>query len=325
MFKILIMMVTFIFSSPAISSQLNIVVSSIPGGGADLQARVIAKHLSKYLPNNQNVNVINMQGGGGLIAANWLYNVADQQSNISILTVNNDVIIKGLIKDENAKYDLTKFKWLFSAEDGSDNVFVLWANSKRGLKSIQDMRQENIFVVGNQGPNNIQSYILQEIVGVKSKIVFGYKDIIRALQINEIDARFGTLMNTKARFPSWLTGEDEIRPILQVGSFNRHPLLNSVPNGREFSRTRDHKIILDYYEKTVRLSRLVFAPPNMSESRIQEILKASYSLETDKEFIEDAKKVEMDVDFIRFEETNSIMKDILSTDVQLLRSLVSKN
>lgn len=322
MIKLLVFL--FLLISNTAFAQMNIVTSSIPGGGADIQARVIAKHLSKYLPNRQTVNVINMQGAGGLNMTNWMYNVAEPNSHIAILSVNNDTIIKGILKDKAARYDLEKFNWLFSAEDGDDNVFVLWANNNRGLRNIEDMRSENIYIVGNTGPNNLQTYILEEIVGIRSKIVYGYKDIIRALQINEIDARFGTLLNARARYPQWLSEGYEIQPILQVGSSKRHPLLPKVPNAREFAKTDVHKRVLDYYEKNVRLARLVFASPNMNAETINMIVAASIFLEQDPEFIEDAKKLEMGVDFIHHEETNRLMRDLLATDPNLLRTVTHR-
>ena len=38
-----------------------------PGGGYDLNARLVAKHFGKYVPGNPNVIVKNMPGGGGLV------------------------------------------------------------------------------------------------------------------------------------------------------------------------------------------------------------------------------------------------------------------
>jgi hypothetical protein len=186
------------------------------------------------------------------------------------------------------------------------------------------MTVDNSFIIGNTGPNNIQTYILEDIVGVRSKIVYGYKDVVRALQINEIDARFGTLLSARIRHPDWLKLGNEIQPIFQVGSFKRNPLLPNVPNAREFAETEDHKKLLDFYEKNVRLSRLVFAPPNMSDETVRMITKAVVSLEKDPQFIEDIRKIEMEPNFIHYEETNKLMKELLATDKNLLRKINSR-
>jgi tripartite-type tricarboxylate transporter receptor subunit TctC len=321
MIKALLLSLLLFISNTCYASTVYVVVHSAAGNGADLQARVVAKHLPKHLPTNTSVGVINMPGAGGLTMANWLYNVADPNTNIAFLNVNSDVLMDGILKDPSVRYDITKFKWLFSAEDGDDNVFVLWANNSRGLTSIDKMMVDNDYVIGNPGPNNVQTYILKDIVGVKSKLIFGYKNIITALQINEIDARFGSLLNAKVRFPEWFKEGNQIRPILQVGSPKRHPILPDVPNAREYLKTPTQTRILEYYEKNVRLARLVFASPKMSNETVKMFADAAVKLEKDPEFIKDANKLEMGVDFIQYEETNQLIKDILLTDKELLRLL----
>jgi glycosyltransferase involved in cell wall biosynthesis len=106
MFKILLMSLFLFISNTCYASSIYVVVHSAAGNGADLQARVVAKHLPKHLPPNTSVGVINMPGAGGLTMANWLYNVADPNTNIAFLNVNSDVILDGILKDPSVKYDI---------------------------------------------------------------------------------------------------------------------------------------------------------------------------------------------------------------------------
>ena len=312
----------FIFISPAVSQPLNIVVPSISGGGADIHARLVSKHLIKYI--NTAVNVTNMQGGNGLIMSNWLYNVADQQNTIGILTANNNTIIHGILKEENVRYDIRKFKWLLSLEDGDENVFVLWANRTRGLDNITLLlKPDNIFVIGNPGSNNIQTHFLSNIIGVKSKIIFGYKDIIKALEANEIDARFGSLMSAKSRYPQWLTGQDIIVPILQMGAPHRHPSIGNVPNIREFIKNEDDLKLITFYEKLIKLSRIVVSPPSMKTDRVELIINALMKMREDKDFISDSVKLNLDSNFINHAETNLLMNEILNTNLSVVRRFIN--
>src|SRR3954462_6503181 len=54
--------------------QVNVSV----GGGYDLYARMLARHLGHHIPGNPTVIVGNMPGGGGMRLANWLYNVGSK-------------------------------------------------------------------------------------------------------------------------------------------------------------------------------------------------------------------------------------------------------
>src|SRR5256885_10891573 len=56
--------------------RLTLTVGYGPGGGYDVFARLVAKHIPRFIPGNPNVIVQNMPGAGSLTAANWLYTVA---------------------------------------------------------------------------------------------------------------------------------------------------------------------------------------------------------------------------------------------------------
>src|SRR5262245_61943294 len=53
--------------------QIRIVAASATGGGYDLYARYVARHLGKHVPGNPTVIVQNMPGAGGLAASNHVY------------------------------------------------------------------------------------------------------------------------------------------------------------------------------------------------------------------------------------------------------------
>ena len=52
--------------------QVNLIVGYGPGGGYDVAARLVARHLGRYLPGHPNIVVQNMPGAGSLRAANYL-------------------------------------------------------------------------------------------------------------------------------------------------------------------------------------------------------------------------------------------------------------
>ena len=53
-----------------------IYVGFAPGGGYDLYARTLARHMQRYIPGNPAVVVQNMPGAGSMRSANFIYNVA---------------------------------------------------------------------------------------------------------------------------------------------------------------------------------------------------------------------------------------------------------
>ena len=57
---------------------IRVTVGLAAGGGYDTYARIIARHMGKHIPGNPSFVVDNMEGAGGLIAANYTYNKADR-------------------------------------------------------------------------------------------------------------------------------------------------------------------------------------------------------------------------------------------------------
>src|SRR3989338_2728150 len=55
---------------------IHIIVGFAAGGGYDAYARVIGRHMGKYIPGNPSIVVENMAGAGSLIAANHIYKAA---------------------------------------------------------------------------------------------------------------------------------------------------------------------------------------------------------------------------------------------------------
>jgi tripartite-type tricarboxylate transporter receptor subunit TctC len=296
--------------------------SSTVGGGPWTNATVIAKYLTKHMDGNPKVVVSSMQGAGGLVLNNWLYNKADQQNTIGTVSVNGNSFVTALSgKNPQVLYDLNKFNYLFATNDGDNSVFVIWAHNKKGLTNIQQMREKgNPFVFGNQdtSENNIVNFMLTKVLKIESKIVYGYKNIHQAILSNEIDARFGTLQNTVMLYPEWLKKGHEIQAIAQVGASKRSPIIPDVPLFDEFVTDNEHKKVLELFREMTQITRPYFAGPGMTPKRVKEFAEAGRKISADPEYIEEMIKMGGSSSFVQHEEMNQLMKMIINTDKSTL-------
>ncbi len=55
---------------------ITLIISTSPGGATDVAGRLVARHLGKYIPGHPNIIAQNMPGAGGIVSANYLFNVA---------------------------------------------------------------------------------------------------------------------------------------------------------------------------------------------------------------------------------------------------------
>src|SRR5262245_48022750 len=100
--------------------QLSLIVGYGPGGGYDVYARLIARHIGKYIPGNPTVVVQNMPGAGSLRAVNYLYNVARRDGSV-IAAFARDMPLIGVLGNPNVRFDPRKFTWLGSSSSyGND-------------------------------------------------------------------------------------------------------------------------------------------------------------------------------------------------------------
>ena len=94
---------------------LNLITSSAVGGGYDSYSRLLAHHMSKYLPGNPTIVVQNMLGGGGIRATNYIYNVAPRDGTVFALIDRGMPTAPLLYADKSqARFDAVRFTWIGS-------------------------------------------------------------------------------------------------------------------------------------------------------------------------------------------------------------------
>ena len=173
--------------------QLSMIVSSAAGGGYDGYARIIAKAMTKYLPGNPTFVVVNMPGAGGVVAANYLANVAPKDGSV-IAIVDRGLPTAPLLYGPSTKtqFDALKLGWVGNAMNESGMAVV---SSVSKAQTIEQARQIEI-TMGNSGPETdpaMFARLLNALLGTKFKSISGYKgqpEIVLAVEKGELDGLF---------------------------------------------------------------------------------------------------------------------------------------
>src|SRR5712671_5507518 len=122
---------------------VNIVIGYAPGGGYDLYARTLGRHIGRHIPGRPNIVVQNMPGAGSIKAANFLYTIAPKDGTTFGGFSRGAFLDPLLGRSEGTQFDAPKFGWLGSI---SNEVGVCAFRTAAGIKSWSDMRTKPFII-----------------------------------------------------------------------------------------------------------------------------------------------------------------------------------
>ena len=131
---------------------LSIIAGFPPGGGVDGEMRVLTRYFAKYIPGNPVIVSRNMQGAGGIILANHLYNVAAPDALTLGMPGRSGFLLSNVVPQKGINYDLTKFSYVGGAGSAAN---ALWVSRRTGITSIAELKaSKKELVIGALNPRS---------------------------------------------------------------------------------------------------------------------------------------------------------------------------
>jgi tripartite-type tricarboxylate transporter receptor subunit TctC len=156
---------------------VTMLVGTSPGGINDISARLVARHVSRFLAGNPTIIVQNNPGGGGLITANRLYFNSDKDGSV-LAKLERAVPQLAIQGHPNAQFDPARFTWLGSLSSYADDAYLMLVNAQHAAKTVADLKAPGIGVVlgaDNAASSNlIFAVIAKEVLGLNVNVVRGY-------------------------------------------------------------------------------------------------------------------------------------------------------
>jgi hypothetical protein len=245
--------------------QIRVIVPSASGGGFDLYARYLARHLGKHVPGNPGIIVQNMPGAGGLAAANHLHTRAAKDG-LTIGTLQGPSTYAQVGKSPNVQYDMRTFGWLGSANVTSNTcVFT----KRAGIATANDLLAKTVVIGGSGGSTEFAPNLLNALIGTKFSLVKGYKstsEVLPAMERGEVDGMCGWGWDS-AR----VNGRDYFaRGVIAVGlecGIEPHPELaaRGVPFMLDLTKDEEVKNVLNFLFAYLVYIRPFVTPPKDPE------------------------------------------------------------
>jgi tripartite-type tricarboxylate transporter receptor subunit TctC len=298
---------------------LTIVVGSDVGGGYDSNARLLGRHIGRFIPGNPTVVVQNRPGAGSIIAANYIYNAAPKDGTM-IGMVQRGIPLFKLTNQPGVQYDPEKYTWIgnMASEVG---VTVVWHTSQ--AKKTEDLFTTEIMVGGSGAgaENETGPRLLNAILGTKFKVVSGYKsqtEIMLAMERGELagvgSMSWPNVKNNKAEE----TKQGKIKVLMQNG-LKRDKDLPNVPLSLEFAKNDADRQALEFYFTQNTIARPIIAPPGVPTDRAAALRAALIAMAKDQQFKDDTAKLGFDSDPVSGDEVQRVVEKLAKTPADVVK------
>jgi len=283
---------------------LNIVINFAAGGPTDIESRIFAKHLSRHIAGQPTITVQNMGGGGGLIAVNYIGEVAKPDGFTAAYFTG--ALFQQQIKDQALRDDLGKFGFI----TGVHGVTVSYIRSEvpPGIKKPSDFVKAQKFRAAGLGVSSskdVRFRLSFDLLGLKYDYVTGYNnssDARLAVQRNEAQYHDETLPSYRTQVEPQMVKTGMVTPLyytdlvapsgeilvsrdvpeLQPFTHYYREVFGKMPSGIKYEALKAANM------SSTNMTRMVLMPPKAPPETIATLRKAFDSLSRDQDFLQDA-------------------------------------
>jgi tripartite-type tricarboxylate transporter receptor subunit TctC len=293
---------------------LSIIVGSGAGGGFDTTARLVARHIGRHIPGAPTVIVVNMPGGGGLVAANHVFSAAAKDGTVVGL-FHEAQVMNQLTGGEGVNFDLRQFNWLGSSYD-DPNVCIVRTDAP--VTTFKEMIGRAMPIgVGGTGPGS-NTYdaprVLAAATGASLKAVAGYpttNDVRVGVERGEIQGMCLGWESVQSASGEWLK-DGYARVFVQNGTA-RHKDLPDVPLAMEFAKDEDSRTLLRLVDAPGAMAKPFALPPGVDAGRVQVLRDALAATYRDPVFLKEAEAMNLAFQPKDAEQIQQILNEVLAT------------
>ncbi len=297
---------------------MDLYIGYSTGGAYDLYARSIGRYLGHHIAGNPTLVPKNMEGAGSLRLANFLYRVAPHDGS-TLGTIGRGIPFDPLLIGQGDAFDAQKFSWIGSA---NNEVSVCVAMKDSGITKFEDLFTKDLTVGGTGTSADTDQFprVLNGVLGTHFKIVEGYpggNDVLLAMERGEVKGRCGwSWSSVKTTRKEWL--EDKRMIVLVQLSLTKHPEMPDVPLITDFAKTDEQRAILKLMFARNVMGRPYLAPPNLPADRLATLRKAFMDTMTDKEFLTEADKTQLEINPVSGEDVEKLVKEVYATPAGII-------
>ena len=310
------------------NNPIKIIIRSEAGGTYDVYSRILSRHINRHIAGQPTMININMPGGGGIIAANYVGQTAPRDGSIMSMIGLGLPVDQALGLNKSLRIDLRDLNWIGSISS-SNQILVTWHTSKvNSLEKAKEIESQ----IGSTGAGSVsQQYpaFYNAFLKTKFKVIFGYagtNQLNLAMERGEIDGSGSTSWAQYVMEAPRLVREKLITPIIQVG-LKKEPDLQHVPLLLDLAKNDEEKAAYRFLSNSVNFGRPMATTPQVPADRLAVLREAFAKTMVDEAFIEDVKRSGGEVRWMPADELTQLVKELTTTSEPLksrLRSVLGQ-
>ncbi len=297
--------------------QMTLLIGTSAGNDYDFRGRLLSRHMGKHIPGNPTIVPRNMPGGGGIVAANWMTNLAPRDGTVVHMIMQNMMSAQAMGVG-GVEFDTRKFIWLGNTTD-SPNVTNAWFKSS--VRTIEDARKTELVLGAPMGTAGVMyATLMNALAGTRFKIVTGYpggNEVNLAMERGEVEGRgSNSWASWKSTKPEWLA-DKKVIPLVQVG-LKRHPDLPDVPLLLELATNPLDKDVLTFLSSDTALSRSLITTTDVPAPRVEALRRAFDAAMKDAALLGEADKAKMDISPNNGEDSQKVALSIVNARPEVI-------
>jgi len=293
---------------------VSIVVGSGAGGGFDTTARLVARHIGRHIPGTPTVIVVNMPGGGGLVAANHVFSAAPKDGTV-IGLFHEAQVMNQLTGAEGVAFDLRQFNWLGSSYD-DPNVCIVRTDAPATTMQAMIGRAMPIAIgATGLGSNTYDApRIVAAATGASLRLVSGYgttNDVRIGIERGEIQGVCLGWESVKSAAGQWLA--DGYAKVFVQNGTARHRDLADVPLAMDFAKDEVSRTLLRLVDAPGAMAKPFALPPGVDPARVEVLRTALQATYRDAAFLDEGRAMKLEFQPKGAADIHQILAEVLAT------------
>lgn len=284
---------------------INITVGFTAGGGYDVNARAVARHIGKHIPGNPSVIVQNMPGAGSLTSVRYL-NATAPKDGTAITVFNPGLVTRSIVEPEKVNVDFRKLSWVGVV---TVDFRVCYGFGPNGVKSWADMMQRKEFILGSTAKgagNYINGATLKHVFNAPVRQILGFPGSAEqriAIERGELDGDCGSFSSIPA---AWIS-EGKAHPFVRFTERKAPEIPDSAVFINTFAKTDEQRQLLDVLNAADRIGRPFIVSKDVPTERLAILRNAFNATMTDPAFLAEMEKQQLPVHPLRGEEAEAVV------------------